>query len=284
MSDPVRIAVIGSSTAAGQGAEPPERSWANLYQTYLKTLHPENEVVNLALGGLQTFQLLPTGYKPPPARPLPDPERNISKALAFHPDAVIVNTPSNDAAAFYGPEEQLANFDQIIHTARAAGALVWICTTQPRVFSAEQIDIQLRLKDAILSRYGDQALNFWDCLATPDNLPDPNLTLGDGAHLNNAGHARLYEVVKDRDLPTDIVAWKQRQPQTVLPAGPQLEIPRLVDGTVHIEVYDAEAQLRYRGSGNLPILVPTNFGKQGRYWVRITGVGFNRMLEWVKTA
>ena len=283
MADPVSIAIIGSSTAAGQGADPPEKSWVNRYRAYLKSLHPENKVHNLALGGLQTFQLQPNGHKPSPARPLPDPERNITKALSLRPDAVIVNAPSNDAAAFYGTEEQLANFDRIIQVARQAGVLTWICTTQPRVFSPKQIDIQVQLKDAILNRYGAQTLNFWDALALPDHLPDPRFTLGDGAHLNNAGHARLFEIAKSRNLPAAIAAWKKQQRQATLKFGHRLEIPRLVGGLVHIEVYDAWAQLRWRGSGKLPMTVPGNLWKAGTYWVRVSGTGFHRFLSWVKS-
>ncbi len=285
MQKPVRIAVIGSSTAAGQGAEPPEKAWVNLYRAYLKSLHPDNDVINLGLGGLQTFQLLPTGFAVPPKRPLPDPERNITKALLFQPDAVIVNAPSNDAAAFYGPEEQLHNFDSIIQSARAAGVPAWIATTQPRVFSAAQIAIQVQLKDAILSRYGTQALNFWDCLATPKHLPDPRLTLGDGAHLNNAGHAQIFEQVKNGKLPEAIAAWKKKMALSAqLPAGPVLEIPRLTVGNVWIEVYDAQARLRYRGAGALPMQIRNIRSRAGQHWVRIAGTNFNRLLPWTKTA
>lgn len=285
MQKPVRIAVIGSSTAAGQGAEPTEKSWVNLYRTYLKGLHPENDVINLGLGGLQTFQLLPTGFSVPPKRPVPDPERNITKALLFQPDAVIVNAPSNDAAAFYGPEEQLQNFDAIVHAAQMAGVPVWIGTTQPREFSAVQIDIQIRLKDAILGRYAPRALNFWDCLATPKNLPDPRFALGDGAHLNNAGHARVFEQVKKGNLPEAIVAWKKQMALSPkLPAGPVLSVPLLIQGNVQVEVYDAQARLRYRGAGALPMAIRNIRGRAGQYWVRVAGANFHRLLPWTKTA
>lgn len=284
MTNPIRIAVIGSSTAAGHGAEPLEKSWVNLYEAYLKTLHPENSIVNLGLGGQQTFHLLPTGHKPPPARPLPDPERNITRALAFAPDAVIVNAPSNDAAALYGPEEQLHNFDIIDRTAQLAGVPVWVCTTQPRIFSEKQIEIQVRLKDAILTHFGQFALNFWDGLATPENLPDPRFDLGDGTHLNNAGHARIFEIVKKQDLPAAIIFYKKQQQQTQLPGGKTLEIPFLTEGEVVVEIYNEQAELRFSGTGTLPMKIQEHLGPQGIYWVRIAGSNFNRMFKWLKTA
>lgn len=198
---PLRIVVIGSSTAAGVGAEPEGQSWVNLYRTFLQTLNPANEVINLGLGGLQTYHFLPTGHKPPPARPLPDPERNITRALALHPDAVIVNAPSNDAAANYGPDEQLANFDLMLRTGLDAGVPVWICTTQPRRFDPDQVRIQTDLKDAILERYGPLAINVWDCIATPEGFPHADCDCGDGAHLSNIGHQLLFEQIKNQDLP-----------------------------------------------------------------------------------
>ena len=280
----IYIAVIGSSTAAGQGAAPPEKAWVNLYRAYLKSLNPANEVFNLGLGGQQTFQLLPTGYQPPPKRPVPDPERNVTKALSLRPDAIIVNAPSNDAMAFYGPEEQIVNFDLIIQTAKMAGVPVWICTTQPRVFSAQQIDIQLRLKAAILSRYGEQAINVWDILATPEHLPDPRFCLGDGAHLNNQGHQLLFEQVRAKNLPAAIAEWQCRhKKQQTLASGSVLNIPPLMKETAYIEIYDDRARLRCRTKGELPMTIQKNFGPAGLYWVRVAGAKYNRLLAWVKT-
>lgn len=198
---PLRIVVIGSSTAAGTGAEPPEGAWVNLYRSFLQSQLPGSEVINLGLGGQQTYHLLPTGHKPPPARPLPDPERNITQALAHNPDAVIVNVPSNDAAANYGPEEQLTNFDLIVQAALSAGVPAFICSTQPRLFEQAQVLIQTRLKEAILTRYGPLAINLWDRLATAEGFPKDEFDSGDGAHLNNLGHEQVFEAVKAHDLP-----------------------------------------------------------------------------------
>lgn len=208
---PLRIVLIGSSTAAGTGAEPMEYAWANRYRAYLQELDPAHELINLGLGGQQTFHLLPTGHKPRSARPLPDPERNITQALSLQPDAVIVQLPSNDAAAHYGPEEQLANFDLILQTALGAGVPAWFCTPQPRRFAPEQVLIQTRLKDAMLERYGPLAINVWDCLATPEGFLQEICDCGDGAHLSNVGHERVFEHVQKSDLPAAL-ALAQGQP------------------------------------------------------------------------
>ncbi|MFN0014782.1 MAG: UbiA family prenyltransferase [Saprospiraceae bacterium] len=199
---PLRIVVIGSSTAAGVGAAPPQAAWVNLFQQFLQKLNPANEVINLGLGGQQTYHLVPTGHKPPPARPLPDPERNITRALAHGANMVIVNAPSNDAAAHYGAEEQLANFDLIVQTALAAGVPAFICTTQPRCFdNPAQVGIQVQLKDMICARYGPLAVNLWDGLSDSDGFLMKTCDAGDGTHLNNTGHERVFDAIKKHDLP-----------------------------------------------------------------------------------
>ncbi|MCS6929183.1 MAG: UbiA family prenyltransferase [Saprospiraceae bacterium] len=197
----LRLVVIGSSTAAGQGADPPDQAWINRYREYLKAQHPRSEVINLAQGGLQTFHLLPTGHRPPPARPLPLPERNITKALAFRPDAIIVQVPSNDAAAYYGPAEQLANFDLIVRHAFSHGVPVWLCTPQPRNFSPEQRRIQRDLRQAMQARYGPILIDAWEALADANDGLIAACDSGDGAHLNNEGHARLFEAIVRANIP-----------------------------------------------------------------------------------
>ncbi|MBK6931635.1 MAG: SGNH/GDSL hydrolase family protein [Saprospirales bacterium] len=275
MQSPLRIVVIGSSTAAGIGAEPVENAWVDLYRAHLETLHPASEVINLGLGGLQTFHLTPTGHRPPRARPLPDPERNITRALSFQPHAVIMHAPSNDAMAGYGPEEQLRNFDLIDQAAGTQGIPVWFCTPQPRRFSAEQIQIQIRLRDALLARYGDRAINIWHILATPDGLPQARSDAGDGAHLNNLGHRLVFEQVRDKNIPLAL----SRRP--LLASGSVLNIPAVTPGQVYVEVYDSRACLHHRAKGTLPLRIQRRLGGPGLYWVRIAGEKYNRLLPWV---
>ncbi len=59
-----RMVVIGSSTAAGQGAYPADSAWVNRYHAWLQQINPENDVLNLALGGFSTYQLLPSNFFP----------------------------------------------------------------------------------------------------------------------------------------------------------------------------------------------------------------------------
>lgn len=198
---PVRIVVLGSSTAAGAGASTPDSAWVNRYRAWLQDLNPANEVLNLAMGGYSTYQLLPTRSCPPKNRPKPDTLRNISKALALRPDGIIINLPSNDAASGYSLNEQLVNFNKMAKKANRAGVPIWICTTQPRNFSADKVLIQVLAHQAILTRFGDQTIDLWPGLAEPNGLIDMAYNSGDGIHLNDAGHQYIFEQVKSKGIP-----------------------------------------------------------------------------------
>ncbi|MBK8557932.1 MAG: SGNH/GDSL hydrolase family protein [Lewinellaceae bacterium] len=203
-SFPIRVVVIGSSTAEGIGASTPDSSWVALFRAYLQALHPDNEVINLGLGGYSSYQLLPSGSGPFRARPVPDPERNITRAMQFHPQVVIVNLPSNDTVSGHSEAEQEDNFNTIITTAREGGAFVWICTTQPRNLPPEQIEAQMAIRDMILARYDEFGVDVWHPLAGPDNHLLVQYDSGDGTHLNDAGHRVLFEAMVAKNIPDRI--------------------------------------------------------------------------------
>ena len=46
-----KIVVLGSSTAAGAGVSSSDSAWVNRYRNYLESINPDNEVINLAVGG-----------------------------------------------------------------------------------------------------------------------------------------------------------------------------------------------------------------------------------------
>ena len=196
------IVVIGSSTAAGAGANPSSMAWVNRYRDFLDSINPGNDVINLALGGYNTYRLMPSNFVPPINRPVPDTARNITKAISLNPDAIIVNLPSNDAAAGFSITEQLDNFDTIYNHAVAANIPIWICTTQPRNFSnSAQITVQTTVRDSIQSKYGLFAIDFWNGIATTGGTIDPFYDSGDGVHLNNFGHGVLFQRVVDENIP-----------------------------------------------------------------------------------
>ncbi|MDG1657241.1 MAG: SGNH/GDSL hydrolase family protein, partial [Crocinitomicaceae bacterium] len=163
--DSFKIVILGSSTAAGTGPSSPDSAWVNRYRDYLQSINPANDVINLAVGGYNTYRIMPTSFIPPPSRPLPDPARNITAALALNPDAIIVNMPSNDVAAGYSYAEQIFNFDSIITVSGTGSVPIWICTTQPRNFSLAQQQLQWDLKDSIIALYSPNVIDFWSSIA-----------------------------------------------------------------------------------------------------------------------
>lgn len=200
-SSTYKIVVLGSSTAAGSGPSVPDSTWVNRYRNFLQDLNPGNEVINLAVGGYNTYRIMPTGFIPPSSRPNPDVVRNITAALDEFPDAIIVNMPSNDVASNYTYTEQMFNLDTIVQIANAASVPIWICTTQPRNFSTAQAQLQWDLKDSILAQFSPYAIDFWTGIATPSNFIDPLYDSGDGVHLNDAGH----NIMESRVIAADIL-------------------------------------------------------------------------------
>jgi lysophospholipase L1-like esterase len=201
---PAKIAIVGSSTAAGTGATDYAHAWVGLYTTNLASLNSSNRVVNLAVGGYTTYHTLPTGTINPANRPAVDPAHNITAALATQPNAVIINLPSNDAANGYSEAETETNFLKMAATCLASNVPVWIATTQPRNLSAAGRTNLMDVMAWIISTFPTSYLDFWSTIANPDGTINATYSAGDGIHLNNAGHqvlfsrvvaSRLYELV-----------------------------------------------------------------------------------------
>ncbi len=195
---PLHIVVMGSSTAAGTGPSHPDSTWVNRYRRALQAINPAHRVTNIARGGYNTYRLMPSSFVPPPGLPLPDSTKNITQAISLSPDAIIINLPSNDAALNVSAATQMQNFRTMVDSAQLAGIPVWICTTQPRVFSSSKIAIQLETRDSILTVFGHRAIDFWTGLADSAGLPLSQYDSGDGVHLNDAGHNILFERVRGR--------------------------------------------------------------------------------------
>ncbi|MEM9917788.1 MAG: GDSL-type esterase/lipase family protein [Bacteroidota bacterium] len=196
-----RIVVIGSSTAAGSGANPRDSSWVNRYQTYLQGLHPDNEVINLARGGYNTYRLMPDDFQAPTNRPQVDSSRNVSAALRQSPNAIILNLPSNDTGSGFSVAEQLSNFEGIVQAALQANVPIWLTTTQPRNFSAAGIAKQLEMRDSLQSIYAPFIMDFWSPIANTAGIIDTLYDSGDGIHVNNTGHRLLFEQAIEAMIP-----------------------------------------------------------------------------------
>ena len=191
----VKIAIVGSSTAAGAGATDYAHAWAGLFTAYLAVQNPGDTAPNFSAWGYTTYHCLPTGSVNPPNRPPVDPARNITAALAAHPDAVIINLPSNDVVGGFTEAETETNLLTIVAACQASNVPVWVGSAQPRdLGTAAQIKL-IHEKNWILAQWPAQSLDFWTTLANADGSLNTNYDSGDGTHLNNAGHQVLYSRV-----------------------------------------------------------------------------------------
>jgi len=202
LGQPKSIAVIGSSTAEGAGADPKDSSWVNrLAHYYINQQGTVSVIHNLAVPGSNNYQGMPSSYTPPPFKSNPDPEHNITKAIQLNPDIIIVSYVSNNLNE-YSIAETMFTLQTIKDSANAAGKICFITTTQPRDNFDDAGRERLRvLKDSILNRFGYFAINFFDPIVGPDNYRHPDYAFhADDVHLNNAGHRMLFQQVLAKDI------------------------------------------------------------------------------------
>lgn len=168
-----KIVVLGSSTAEGTGATTFDSSWVGrVYHNFnLNTSDGvDTTIVNLAVGGYTSYHVMPTGFTPPGGRPSPDPLRNITAALGYTPDVILVNLPSNDIFQSYTVHEVMDNFRQIATIASNAGIRFFITTSQPRDDDPPIPGNLNALKDSIIASFPLKYIDFWSDLVSSDGL------------------------------------------------------------------------------------------------------------------
>lgn len=191
------IAVLGSSTAAGENASSPAKSYLGLLKAHLQSLGELDTLYNFGLPGSTTYSGMPTGFVPPAGRDAPEPSFNVTRALQLGADIVLVNYPGNDITRGYSLADFMSNLHTIYDTVIAAHKICAVTTTQPRTDLT--LDLQQLLqtcRDSILLEFPVCVLNFWDPIVAPNSLDlNPIYDSGDGTHLNDSGHYVLYQVV-----------------------------------------------------------------------------------------
>jgi len=194
------IVAMGSSTAEGQKASP-GNDWVSLLRDYLDDNALNGTVVRLAKGGYKSYHFRETGYTPPQGRPSPDPNYNITKALSYNPDLVIVNLPSNDVASAYDRQETYDNFQAFKDEAHANASLIFFHTTQPRNFTgtfgdARRLELFEKAGD-ILDIFAPDTVNTYHPLADLTDYTIKDAYNADNIHVNDEGHAIIYERTLD---------------------------------------------------------------------------------------
>ncbi|MEZ4372184.1 MAG: SGNH/GDSL hydrolase family protein [Polyangiaceae bacterium] len=210
---PIKVVVLGSSTAAAKnldqpayGGDPSYKGWVALYTDALTAARPGSQVVSFAKAGASTYEALPTGTPDTANRPPVDPQRNITRALAESPDAILMNYPSGGdlEVGGYSAKEIVDNLHTIANVAQAANVPLWISTSQPRnlqTTTPETIALSRSLSLAVKSDFGARALDFWTPLTNSDGTANTQYQLTDGVHPNQQGHQLLFQVVQAANVP-----------------------------------------------------------------------------------
>jgi hypothetical protein len=165
------------------------------YQQQGLTIIPHN----LAVPGRNCYHGMPSSYVPPPLRDYPQPGENVTMAMTFNPDVVIVSYPTNNYNS-YSTAEIMTCLQTIKDSVNAMGKTCFVTSTQPRQDgSFPDLATRTRLKvlrDSIMNRFANYAIDFFTDVAVPDQYTiRPEYAFGDGIHLNDAGHRVLFQKV-----------------------------------------------------------------------------------------
>lgn len=194
LSAPSDWVVMGSSSAVGAGASTFGNSWVGLLQT--DELAEDVRFHNIARGGYATYQSLSSSCVVAPSRRQPDPEHNIDLALSLGADLVILSFPSNDAALGYAASETAANILLLRQQLADKNAALLVLSSQPRNMEKDKQALLKEMNALLAPVLTDCFVDVYDALVGPDGGLSPQYDAGDGVHLNDIGHALVFEEVK----------------------------------------------------------------------------------------
>ena len=195
-----KLTVIGSSTAAGEGASSSAKSWVGLLARSLDdAVVPTFNSSNLAVGGYTTVELLP-GSKA---------DGSIDDAISGRPNLILVSLAgSNDLSAGTSQSTFLSRLTSVRDAAQTAGVPVFFVSTAPKDLSDSE---RRELRDWATAMsttfatcwvperataYGPCFIDIFAPLANASLGVASAYGAGDGIHLNDAGHARIFEVAE----------------------------------------------------------------------------------------
>lgn len=194
------LTVLGSSTAAGEGASSSSQGWVNLLAGDLeRTIVGDYATHNLAVGGYTTAELVPDSGA----------SGSIDDALETEPDLIIVALAgSNDLSAGTSTSTFLSRLTSIRDHAREAGVPVFFLSTAPKDLSTEEKQMLRDWGDEMETRfsscwvpgqsdYSPCFVDVFEPLANGSLGVASEYSAGDGIHLNDAGHALIFETVRD---------------------------------------------------------------------------------------
>ncbi|MDP4151509.1 MAG: T9SS type A sorting domain-containing protein [Bacteroidota bacterium] len=202
---PKTVVFLGSSTTAGSGASTEDSAYVWRFTNFYTAQGMISRVVNLGTSGINLYNAMPTGYVAPSsvvnvlgaAGAAVDPTINVTKALSYSPDMIVISFPTNGYDVLSTAD--IMNGLQTLYNAAAAnGAECFVTTTQPREdFTASRQAFLQVLRDSILLRFGPHAMNFYDAVTVPGTTRRlyPADDDDDDIHLNDRGHRQLFNIV-----------------------------------------------------------------------------------------
>jgi len=193
------LVVIGSSTAAGEGASAESRGWVSLLADELEQrVSVPLEVTNLAVSGYASAQLSSGSGS----------DGNIDDAVDERPNLILVALAgSNDLGAGVSADTFLSRSSDLRQTANDAGIPVFFLSTAPKDLSQSEREALRDWASAMGEAFdpcwvpsqGEYTPCFVDVFAPLANASLGILSeygAGDGIHLNDAGHAAIFEAVE----------------------------------------------------------------------------------------
>lgn len=252
-----KVVVMGSSSAYGYfpgTSIPRDSAWAPKVSAHYKALGVLDTLYNIGTPGIDCYIGMPTGYVPPAGRYPPDPQFNITRAVSYNPDVILINFPSNNYT-FLSTSEIMFCLQTMKDYANALDIQVFISTTQPRDDYFNMVD-RLKLKevrDSTMARFGVFAMDFWTPLVNEATLfMKPEYALGDLVHLNPLGHTQLKNVVIMKDIflgpvAAGLTGWEGRATEEGVRLNWLLQQP---DGTEYVEVQKQNIEGVFETIGN----------------------------------
>jgi lysophospholipase L1-like esterase len=193
-TEPFVIALLGSSTAQGEGASAVANSWVGLLQSALSAV-ANVRVANLAVSGWATVHLLPGSGAP----------GNLDAALDEQPDLIVVALGgSNDIDIGSSTATFLSDLTRLRDTARAAGIPMFFVGTLPKNMSDAARRLLADWNDQMgnlfrtcwvpaNAAYSPCFIDVFDQLAADDLTVEEQYQAADGFHNNDAGHRVIFQ-------------------------------------------------------------------------------------------
>lgn len=192
------------------GASTPDSNWVNRLTRYYMTLGLTMNAINLAQGGRNCYQGMPSSYTPPAGRDFPQAGINITAALSYNPDVVLVCYPTNNYD-IYTIAEIMTCLQMMKDSVNALGKICYITSSQPRqdgFFPDMAARTKLKvIRDSIMNRFGNYAIDFFLPIADPvtymirpEYAYKPDGVNPDNIHVNDAGHKVLFKQVRNKNI------------------------------------------------------------------------------------